>query len=124
MAHGAMVSDLARLSGLKVSGVGQMNKPRLAAGMVTQHVEVYVVLKDILDFESESKRLQKEISKLEKEYGNTQKKLSNEDFLGKAPQDVIEKEREKGSRLGEKLEKLRHHYEIVNTLRESAAAGE
>jgi valyl-tRNA synthetase len=122
--HAAMVSDLARLSVLKVAGVGEMSKPRLAAGMVTQQVEVYVVLKDILDFESESKRLHKEISKLEKEYGNTQRKLSNEDFLGKAPEDVIEKERDKGARLGEKLEKLRHHYDIINTLRESAAAGE
>jgi valyl-tRNA synthetase len=119
-----MVSDLARLSVLKVAGAGEMSKPRLAAGMVTQHVEVYVVLKDILDFESESKRLHKEISKLEKEYGNTQRKLSNEDFLGKAPEDVIEKERDKSARLGEKLEKLRHHYGIINTLRESAAAGE
>ncbi|GKT08179.1 valine--tRNA ligase [Desulforhabdus sp. TSK] len=122
--HAAMVSDLARLSVLKVAAVGEMSKPRLAAGMVTQHVEVYVVLKDILDFDSESKRLHKEISKLEKEYGNTQRKLSNEDFLGKAPEDVIEKERDKGARLGEKLEKLRHHYDIINTLRESAAAGE
>ena len=60
-------------------------------------MEVYVLLKDILDFESESRRLQKELSKLEKEFSLTQKKLSNEDFLGQAPQDVIEKEREKGA---------------------------
>ncbi|GLI34511.1 valine--tRNA ligase [Desulforhabdus amnigena] len=122
--HSGTVSDLARLSRLEVGRSGEVKKPRLAAGMVAKHVEVYVVLKDILDFESESKRLQKEISKLEKELGITQKKLSNEDFLQKAPEDVIEKEREKGARLGEKMEKLRHHYEIINTLKDSASAGE
>lgn len=122
--HSGTVSDLARLSRLEVGRSEEVKKPRLAAGMVAKHVEVYVVLKDILDFESESKRLQKEISKLEKELGITQKKLSNEDFLQKAPEDVIEKEREKGARLGEKMEKLRHHYEIINTLKDSASAGE
>jgi valyl-tRNA synthetase len=85
---------------------------------------VFVLLKDVLDFDSESKRLEKELAKLEKEFGYTQKKLSNEDFLGRAPADVIEKEREKGTRLRVKLEKLRHQYEKMKTLRDSVAAKE
>ncbi|MFP5213612.1 MAG: class I tRNA ligase family protein, partial [Acidobacteriota bacterium] len=122
--HGATVTDLARLSNLQAAKIGEANKPKLAASALARGVEVYVVLKDILDFESEAKRLQKEISKLEKESSLTQKKLSNEDYLQKAPPDVIEKEREKGARLSEKMEKLRRHLGVINDLKNSASTGD
>jgi len=118
------VSDLSRLSKFQPARVGEMAKPRIAASALVKNVEVYVLLKDILDFESETKRLQKEIGKLEKESGFIQKKLSNEDFLQKAPPDVIEKEHEKGARLGEKLDKLRGHQKRISALQKSAATGD
>jgi len=95
--------------------------PRIAASAVSQHVEIFVLLEDVLDFESESRRLEKELTKMEREFGFTQKKLSNEDYLQKAPASVIESEREKGARLREKLEKLRHQYEKIKILKQSAA---
>lgn len=119
-----LVSELARLGTLQIGSPGEVQKPRMAAGAVARGVEVYVLLRDILDFDSESKRLDKEITKLEKEFTLSQKKLSNEDFLQKAPADVVEKEREKGVRLHAKLEKIRVHRERINSLRESAALGE
>ena len=113
----ALSCDLAKVSTLRVARTGEMEKPKYAAGTVVGNVEVFVVLKDILDFESESKRLQKELAKLEKEFGLTQRKLSNEDFLQKAPPEVIEKEREKGARLGEKIDEIEpppRHYERLD----------
>jgi len=83
-----------------------------------------VLLKDVLDFDSECKRLEKELTKLEREFNFTKNKLSNEDFLQKAPADVIEKEREKGMRLGEKLEKLRNQYGKIKVLRVSSTVKE
>ncbi|SPF51633.1 hypothetical protein SBDP1_960011 [Syntrophobacter sp. SbD1] len=80
-------------------------------------MEVFVILKDILDFDSESNRLRKELGKLEKEFGLTHRKLSNDDFLQKAPDDVIEKEREKNARLGEKMDKLNRRLDIMTTLK-------
>lgn len=121
--HERTITELGRVSKLTVAHAGRMEKPKYAAGAVVRNMEVFVVLKDILDFESESKRLQKEIGKLEKEYGMTQRKLTNEDFLQKAPPDVIEKEREKGARLGEKIEKLRRRSEVIQGLQESSSAG-
>jgi valyl-tRNA synthetase len=119
-----VIRELARLGSLQVAEPGESKKPGVAASTVVGGVEVFVLLKDILDFDSESKRLQKELSRLEKEYGITHRKLTNEDFLQKAPSEVIEKEREKGARLGEKMEKLRSSFERINALRESASAGE
>ncbi len=113
--------DLAKVSSLTIVRAGEAAKPRQAAGAVVGNMEVFVILKDILDFESESGRLKKEISKLEKEFGMTSRKLSNDDFLQKAPPEVIEKEREKNARLGEKIEKLNHRLEIMNGLRENVS---
>jgi valyl-tRNA synthetase len=115
------VKDLARVSRLSVAMFGEIEKPKHAAGTVVSNMEVFVVLKDILDFESEANRLQKELAKLEKEFGLTSRKLSNDDFLQKAPEEVIDKEREKNARLGEKIEKLNRRLEIMNGLRESHA---
>lgn len=79
-----------------------------------------MLLQDILDFDSESKRLEKELTKLEKEFGVTKKKLANEDFLQRAPAEVIEKEREKATRLREKMEKIRALHDKMKSLRDSA----
>ena len=116
-----MIADLAKVSSLTIARAGEIPKPGHAAGAVVGNMEVFVILKDILDFESESGRLQKELSKLEKEFAMTSRKLSNDDFLQKAPQDVIDKEREKNARLGEKLEKLNRRLDIMNGLRENLA---
>ncbi len=118
--HAGTISDLSRLADLRIASAGELDKPRIAASAVMHNVEVFVLLEDVLDFDSESRRLEKELAKMEKEFGFTQKKLSNEDFLKKAPADVIEGEREKGRRLGEKLEKLRHQYEKIKILGKSA----
>jgi len=120
----ATVKDLARVSALAIAAPGGVDKPRLAASTVAGSFEIHVLLKDVLDFQGESQRLRKEMAKLEKELMIAQKKLSNEDFLQKAPQDVVGKEREKSLRLAEKLEKLRIHHERIDELRKSAAAGD
>lgn len=120
-AYRFMVEDLARLSRLEAAPTGTRGKPRVAASAVTGGAEIFVLLEGILDFESEAQRLQKEITKLEKEIVAARKKLSNEDFLTKAPSDVVEKEKEKAARLGEKIAKMRVHFSRIETIRQSAA---
>jgi len=117
--HKRTITDLAKVSRLTAARTGEMSKPKYAAGAVVGNMEVFLVLKDILDFENESNRLRKELAKLEKEFGLTHRKLSNDDFLQKAPHEIIGKEREKNARLGEKIEKLNRRLEIMNGLRES-----
>ncbi|OPY56964.1 MAG: Valine--tRNA ligase [Pelotomaculum sp. PtaU1.Bin035] len=70
-------------------------KPEQAAHAVTRGVEVFVPLKGLIDIEKETARLQKELAALEKDLARVRGKLNNQGFLGKAPADVIEKERKK-----------------------------
>ncbi|NOQ85495.1 MAG: valine--tRNA ligase, partial [Deltaproteobacteria bacterium] len=83
-----------------------VTKPKSAATAVAQDVEIFLPLKGVIDFAEEEKRLKKEIGKTMKDLDSVNRKLSNEDFLAKAPEDIIEKEKVKAGDLKEKQGKL------------------
>jgi valyl-tRNA synthetase len=56
----------------------------------TSRFDVHVVYEKKIDVAAERERLTKELEKIEKEQGNGQRQLSNEQFLAKAPAKVIE----------------------------------
>ncbi len=113
VAHGDYIKDLARLSTLEVKRDGA--RPRMAASAVVGELEVFVPLEGVLDFREESNRLRKEISKLEPELSRSEKKLANDEFLTRAPADIVAKERDKVERLGSKLAKLQTRLErLIN----------
>ena len=58
-------------------------------------VEIYLPLKDLIDVEKETARLTKEVEGLAQEIRRTEGKLANENFVAKAPAEVVAKEREK-----------------------------
>jgi valyl-tRNA synthetase len=115
-AHGHYIEDLARLSTLETHRDGQ--RPRASASAVVGELELFVPLEGILDFEEESKRLRKEIRKLEPELGRVENKLANPEFLTRAPADIVAKEKDKCERLGGKLDKLRTQLERLAKLRD------
>src|SRR3972149_3430064 len=78
-----------------------------------------VPLADLIDHDAERERLQKEHAKLGKLLELTRNKLGNENFVARAPEDVIKKERARmdetatamttSSKAIERIEKLRKH---------------
>ena len=113
-AHGHYIKDLARLSTLEMHREGK--RPGVAASAVVGELELFVPLEGVLDFKEESQRLQKEISKLEPELARSKKKLANKEFLNRAPEDVVAKERDKFERLGDKLHKLERQLERLTKI--------
>lgn len=83
---------------------------------MVRELELFVPLEGVLDFKEESRRLQKEISKLEPELARTQNKLTNNAFLSRAPADIVAKEKDKLERLGGKLDKLQAQLEKLTKL--------
>ena len=112
--YGSYITFLARCSSLDLREPGE--KPKGGAAQVWESVEIFVLLKGLIDFEEETRRLQKEIAKVEKEIIGGSKKLSNEDFLAKAPAEVVTKAKDKVSALRVRLEKLTHNLERVKEL--------
>ena len=66
--------------------------------VVTRGAEIFIPLLELVDIEKELERLNKEKEKLEKEIDRVEKKLSNEKFVSKAPEAVVNEEREKGEK--------------------------
>ena len=102
--HMSYIQNLAKARQVKVSE--QVQKPESAATDVAHEVEIFLPLKGIIDFAEEERRLNKELTKIEKEHATVTRKLSNKSFLEKAPPDIIAKEKSKAQDLGEKQEKL------------------
>jgi len=93
-----------------------LKKPEGSATSVVGAVQVHVVLKGLLDFEEEKKRLAKEIAKKDKDLEMFSKKLSNQGFLQKASPEVVAEVREKHEAAAlarEKLLKNLHFFEAM-----------
>jgi valyl-tRNA synthetase len=60
-----------------------------AGARSTARFDVHVIYERKIDVAVESERLKKELDKLEKEFANNQRQLSNEQFLSKAPEKVV-----------------------------------
>ena len=80
--------------------------------VVTAVAKLYIPLAELVDLDAERARLAKEIEKAEKYLAGIEKKLSNEKFVAKAPEAVVQRERDN-------MEKTRA---LIGQLKESAAA--
>lgn len=77
--------------------------PEDSVSAVIHGAELYLPLDDLIDFEKEMDRLQKEKAKLEKEVERVNSKLNNAGFVSKAPANVLEEERQKADKYQEML---------------------
>lgn len=73
---------------------------------VSGGTELFLALDDLVDKEKEIKRLSGEKAKLEKELARVDQKLSNPGFTQKAPEAVVNKEKEKKASFEESLSKI------------------
>ncbi len=87
---------------MKLSGASAMNFVEGASAVdgktvsaVTEIAEIYVPLGELVDLEKEKARLQAEIERIDSEIQRAQGKLNNPSFVGKAPQKLVDAEREK-----------------------------
>ncbi len=69
-----------------------------AVSLVVEGATIYMPLAELVDFEKETARLEKEKEKMQKEIERVEKKLSNQGFVAKAPQAVIDEEKAKGEK--------------------------
>lgn len=66
-----------------------------AVSTIIPNASVFIPLAELVDFEKEIERLNKEKAKLQSEVDRVVKKLSNEGFVAKAPEKLIEEEKAK-----------------------------
>jgi len=88
----SFIQNLAKVSEIRIGE--EIEKTGYNAFAVVRDVEIFVPM-DRSRMEEEARRLQKEILKIGKEIAFVNRKLSNEQFLSKAPLDVVNQEKEK-----------------------------
>ena len=79
--------------------------------IVTNDAKIYIPLGDLVDFEAEAKRLQKELATAEEKLAFINKKLDNPGFVNKAPEKVVQQNRDEAAKLTEKIANLRSSLE-------------
>ena len=98
------IQALAKVDNIKVDKGYMPDKTDASA--VLQDLEIFLPLSGLIDIEKETARLEKEISKMKADLEKVTAKLSSESFTGKAPLEIIEKERGKEREYTEIIEKL------------------
>ena len=86
-----IIERLARLDVLTIAA----DIPQGAVRMVHDEATIALSVSEFIDLAAERARLSKEITKLEKEVDGIERKLSNEQFLSKAPKEVVEEQQER-----------------------------
>jgi len=90
--------------------------PAASAKAVVAGAEIFMPLTGVIDFKEEERRLNREMDKIARELAQAQRKLANEDFLAKAPDEVVQKEQERLQSWTEKLTKLKAHQDRIKEL--------
>jgi len=108
--HLSAISALARAHPLTVIDQKEARRDEDKV-LVLRDVEVIIPLSGMVDREAESKRLQREIEKWQGQVGRTEAKLQNEQFLSRAPAEIVQKEREKLAEQKDRLARLEQQVE-------------
>ena len=97
------IKRLARLSDISFASVA----PRSSAQMIVRSVVAALPLEGVIDIGAEKGRLTKEIAKEEGEVKKVDAKLNNADFVRRAPEEVVEENRERKQEALARIQKMR-----------------
>jgi valyl-tRNA synthetase len=89
--HRAAIERLARIEGIEAAPAA----PKAALQLVVGETTYALPVGEVIDLEAEGARLRKEIKKLGDEVGRIDAKLGNAAFVAKAPEEVVEEQRER-----------------------------
>ena len=85
-----------------------------AVTVVTENCKAYIPMNELVDFEAEKKRLNKELESAQKQLDTVNAKLNNEKFMSKAPENVVAGVRANGEKLTEKIRLIKESLEALN----------
>jgi valyl-tRNA synthetase len=89
--YDALIRRLARVETISLASTPQKGAVQIVVGEAT----VSMPLEGVIDLNAERARLSKEVDRVAKEIAKIEAKLGNEQFVAKAPEEVIEEQRER-----------------------------
>ncbi|MCR4925879.1 MAG: valine--tRNA ligase, partial [Clostridiales bacterium] len=95
-----------RLASASEVEVGEGYSVDGAVSIVTEDAKIFIPMAELVDFEAEKARLMKEKEKAQKDLDFINNKLNNENFVSKAPANVVQGQREAAAKLQDKINML------------------
>jgi valyl-tRNA synthetase len=93
----------------------QLDRPKASPRMVLEIGEIFLPLEGLIDVTKERARLRQELEQTRKLLDGTWRRLNNEEFLEKAPAEIVEKEKIKAQQFKEKLERLEQNLTLLSS---------
>lgn len=106
------IKDLANITEITLTEKTS-DVPEEVMSSVIDGAEIFIPLDDLVDYQAEYERLTKEKEKLEGEVKRVKGKLANQGFVNKAPEKVVQAEKEKMSKYEEMLAKINERLVMV-----------
>lgn len=94
---------------------------QLAMSAITSTTEIFVPLAELIDLDQEIARVKKEVTRLQKEVDRLDKKLANQNFVAKAPAQVVDAQRKKREDYLSQLETVKTRLTKLNTEKNQSA---
>jgi valyl-tRNA synthetase len=91
-------------------------KPAHALTLVEGGIEVYLPLEGVIDLDAERERIAIGMEDLTKQIAQVEIRLRNQDFVNKAPEDVVQRERDKRDALRDRWTRLRNRLQELYSL--------
>jgi valyl-tRNA synthetase len=102
--HRSMILFLSRLETLTIDPAAEA--PKASASQVASGNEIIVPLAGAVDFAAEVARLDKELARMDKELAMLSGKLANENYVSRAPAEVVERDKARVAELADARTKL------------------
>lgn len=112
--HETLIKTLAKLD--QVTWLNPHDSHPESATALVDDLEILIPMAGLINKAEESARLNREIAKIKKELERTENKLNNPQFAGKAPPDVVDKEKLKLTELQGTLQKLEQQFQRITIL--------
>ena len=109
--HYSLLKSLARISNITIGG--DVVKPPNSATVISNSMELYIPLGGLVNLKEEKDRMEKRILDINRLLSNIDIKLSNENFLKRAPESVVDKEHSNQKKLNQELEKITKNLEMI-----------
>ena len=109
----AYISKLAYAESVSISSELPVDSDKMVS-VVTDNARLFMPMNDLVDIEAEKQRIAKEIEKNEKLLAGQNAKLANENFVSRAPEAVVNVEREKKAKLEALIANLKLSLENMN----------
>ena len=110
----SLIKTMAKLESINI--LSSDEEAPLAVTKLLGNAELLIPMAGFIDKQAELARLTKELYKLQQEVQRIENKLNNENFVAKAPEAVIAKEREKMQGYLDGLDKLKAQYAAIEAL--------